>query len=194
MPTPTAETTETQSELKLLRELFADKLWAGVKAIFFITLKAAPVWLIPLVTARVIDLANQPEPDITKLIIYIIIGIGLFLQNIPAAVYFTKNLILLTRGIGRDLRIKVCHQLQALSLHYHNRHSVGKVHSKAIRDIEIIEQLPRLALEQGFSFFLGVSLTAFIIYIRKPEALLFFIPAAAAGGVVSASVSYTHLA
>ncbi|MGJ8653608.1 MAG: ABC transporter ATP-binding protein [Opitutaceae bacterium] len=186
MPAPKAETIETQSELKLLRELFADKRWAAVKAIFFITLKAAPVWLIPLVTARVIDLANQPEPNITKLIIYIIIGIGLFLQNIPAAVYFTKNLILLTRGIGRDLRIKVCHQLQALSLHYHNRHSVGKVHSKAIRDIEIIEQLPRLVLEQGYSFLLGLSLTAFIIFIRKPEALLFFIPAAAAGGVVSA--------
>lgn len=186
MPIPTAERTETQSEPKLLRELFADKHWAAVKATFFITLKAAPVWLIPLVTAKVIDLANQPEPDITTLIIYIIIGIVLFVQNIPAAVYYTKNLILLTRGIGRDLRIKVCHQLQALSLHYHNRHSVGKVHSKAIRDIEIIEQLPKLALEQGYSFLLGVSLTAIIIFIRKPEALLFFIPAAAAGGIVSA--------
>lgn len=171
---------DTKRAMTLLKRLFADKKWISAKAAFFITLKAAPVWLIPVVTAKVIDLANQPEPSIRLLLIYITIGTLLFLQNIPAAVYYTNNLILLTRGIGRDLRIRICKQLQVLSLRYHNRNSVGKIHSKAIRDIEIIEQLPKLAFEQGYSFFLGLLVSSVVIYLRKPEALLFFIPSVSA--------------
>lgn len=174
-----------QRELNLLRELFAGKRWTVVRAIIFITLKAAPVWLIPVVTAKIIDLASAPEPSITRLVIYIFIGAVLFLQNVPAAVYYTKNLIQLTRGIGRDLRIKICNQLQVLSLHYHSRHSVGKVHSKAIRDIEIIEQLPKLALEQGYSFLFGLAVTSVVIFISNPLALAFFMPSVAACGIVS---------
>lgn len=174
-----------QSELNLLNELFGDKRWPAVRAIFFITLKAAPVWLIPVVTAKIIDLASTPEPSIKRLVIYIIIGALLFLQNIPAAVYYTKNLIHLTRGIGRDLRIKICNQLQVLSLHYHSRHSVGKVHSKAIRDIEIIEQLPKLVMEQGYSFLFGLAVTSTVIFISNPLALAFFMPSVAACGIVS---------
>ncbi|MEN8662512.1 MAG: ABC transporter ATP-binding protein [Lentimonas sp.] len=177
MRTQSIPSSTKPSERELLRELFANKRWAAIKAVFFITLKAAPVWLVPVITAQIIDLGNQSKPDVTRLIIYVVIGILLFLQNVPAAVFYTNNLVILTRGIGRDLRIKICNQLQALSLHYHSRHSVGKIHSKAIRDIEILEQLPRLAIEQGYSFFFGLLVTSIAIYLRKPEALWFFVVA-----------------
>ena len=174
-----------QSARQVLRELFANKRGSAAKALLFITLKASPVWLIPVVTAKVIDLANQPEPNISRLVVYLSIGIILFLQNVPTAVYYTKNIIHLTRGIGRDLRIKLCKQLQVLSLHYHSRHSVGKVHTKAVRDIEIIEQLPKLVYEQGYSFLLGLAITSVVIFISKPVALLLFIPSVAACGIVA---------
>lgn len=185
MASETPRACDKQREWKLLRELFADKRWAAARAIFFITLKASPVWLIPVVTAKVIDLANNPEPSLKKLTIYIVIGIILFLQNVPSAVYYTKNLIQLTRGIGRDLRIRICNQLQVLSLHYHSRHSVGKVHSKAIRDIEMIEQLPKLVMEQGYSFLFGLIVTSIVILLSQPVALLFFIPSVAACGIAA---------
>ncbi|MGJ8640099.1 MAG: ABC transporter ATP-binding protein [Opitutaceae bacterium] len=185
MSAQTQPVAQLSSDQNLLNELFGDKRWTVVRAIFFITLKAAPVWLIPVVTAKIIDLASSSEPDVTRLIVYIIIGALLLLQNIPAAVYYTKNVIHLTRGIGRDLRIKICNQLQVLSLHYHSRHSVGKVHSKAIRDIEIIEQLPKLVLEQGYSFLFGLAITSVVIFISNPLALAFFMPSVAACGIVS---------
>ncbi|MDB4345893.1 ABC transporter ATP-binding protein/permease [bacterium] len=170
---------------EVLTELFSNKWNSAAKALLFITLKASPVWLIPVVTAKVIDLANQPEPSIIRLVFYLSIGILLFLQNIPAALYYTKNIIHLTRGIGRDLRIKICKQLQVLSLYYHSRHSVGKVHTKAIRDIEIIEQLPKLAYEQGYSFLLGLVITSVVIFLSKPIALILFIPSVAACGIIA---------
>lgn len=185
MPNETHRGNDQHQEYKLLRNFFADKTWTTARAIFFISLKASPVWLIPVVTAKVIDLANDPEPSLKQLAVYIATGILLFLQNIPAAVYYTKNLILLTRGIGRDLRIQICNQLQVLSLHYHSRHSVGKVHSKAIRDIEIMEQLPKLVIEQGYSFLFGLVTTSIVILLSKPLALIFFIPSVAACGIVA---------
>lgn len=174
MPASTSNPSRNQKETKLLGELFSGKFRHMTGAWFFITLKAAPVWLIPVVTARIIDLGYTDDPDVGKLLIYIAIGVVLFLQNVPAAVFYTSNLVHLTRGMGMDLRIRICRQLQALSLHYHSRSSVGSLHTKAIRDIEMLEHLPKLVYEQGYGFFLGLLISSIAIALRKPEALWFF--------------------
>lgn len=141
-----------------------------------VTLKAAPFWLVPTVlVGRMIDLASAENPEVKKLLIYAGLAIFLYLQNIPAAIFYMANLVHLTRGIGRDLRIRICRQLQVLSLHYHSRNSIGSLHTKSIRDIELIEQLPKLAAEQGFGFLLGLLFSGVAIWISKPEALLFFL-------------------
>ncbi len=161
--------------MHLMRELFANKKRRIAYVLFWITLKAAPVWLVPVVTARVIDMGYLESPSLWKFSVYIAIAVLLFLQNVPAAIFYTANLVHLTRGMGRELRIRICRQLQVLSLHYHSRSSIGALHTKAIRDIEMLEQLPKLATEQGFGFFLGLLISSISIYDRKPEALLFFL-------------------
>lgn len=176
---------KSQRKRTLIRELFSGRLWRSTKAIFFVTLKIAPVWLVPIVTARIIDLANNDTPDVGRLIFYVMIAILLIVQNIPSAIFYMNNLVHITRGIGQDLRIRICEQLQSLSLYYHSRSSVGSLHSKAIRDIEILEQTPKLMIEQGYSFFLGMTISSVAIFIRKPEALLFFILMVPFCGIVS---------
>ncbi|MDF7825443.1 ABC transporter ATP-binding protein [Pontiellaceae bacterium B12227] len=145
-----------------------------VKVFFWIILKGAPVWVGPFLTGRIIDLGSAADPDVGKLILYISILALLFIQNVPSAMMYMGNLVHLTRGIGRDLRIRICRQLQILSLHYHSRNSIGALHTKAIRDIELIEQLPKLVTEQGFGFLMAVLISSVAIYQTKPEALLFF--------------------
>ncbi|MCH6257707.1 ABC transporter ATP-binding protein/permease [Puniceicoccaceae bacterium K14] len=176
MKTSTSAKNEVKNLPKwaLIKELFAGRQWRVIKALFFVTLKAAPVWLIPIITARIIDLGHDDIANLKQLAIYVAIAILLYLQNIPSAIWYMSNLVHFTRGIGQDLRIRICEQLQALSLYYHRRSSVGSLHSKAIRDIEILETLPRLAIEQGYSFILGITISSIAIFIRKPEALLFF--------------------
>jgi len=66
-------------------------------------------------------------------------------------------------------------QLQRLSVLYHHRSNIGKLHSKVIRDIEIIEQTPRIFSEQIFSFIFQVAISVGVIAIRKPQALWFFL-------------------
>lgn len=172
-----------QKEKELISQLFSDKKARTAKAIFFITLKAAPVWFVPVLIARIIDLGDQENPSTKELLIYVGIAALLYLQNLPAAIAYMNNLVHITRGIGHDLRIRICKQLQALSLCYHSRNSVGSLHTKAIRDIEILEQMPKLAIEQGYTFLFGITVSSIAIANRKPEALIFFaivVPVAAA--------------
>ncbi|MDQ8181585.1 ABC transporter ATP-binding protein [Pelagicoccus sp. SDUM812005] len=174
-----------QQEKELIGQLFADKKGRTAKAIFFITLKAAPVWLVPVVIARIIDLGDEETPSVSELLLYVSIGAFLYLQNLPAAIAYMNNLVHITRGIGQDLRIKICKQLQALSLCYHSRNSVGSLHTKAIRDIEILEQMPKLVIEQGYTFLFGITVSSIAIAYRKPEALIFFAVVVPVAAIIS---------
>ena len=162
--------------LQSYKILFAER-WRKVIAIFIVFLiKASPAWLLPVITAAMIDLAagNDPKKEI-KLLYYFIFIVLLTLQNIPTHILYSRMLSSVMRGISLQLRTDLCRQLQRLSLLYHNKSNIGKLHTKVIRDIEIVEQTPRLLAEQIFGFLCQVTIAVIAIGVRKPVALLFFI-------------------
>jgi len=151
--------------------------WRKLIGIFIVYLiKASPAWLLPIVTAVMIDLAagNDPKKG-AKLLFYFIFIVLLTLQNIPTHILYSRMLSSVMRGISLQLRTDLCRQLQRLSLLYHHKASIGKLHSKVIRDIEIVEQTPRVLAEQIFGFLCQVTIALIAIAIRKPIALLFFL-------------------
>lgn len=162
--------------LKSYKTLLAHR-WKKLIAIFFVYLvKASPAWLLPIITAIMIDLAAGDDPKkITKLVYYFIFIVIFTLQNVPTHVLYSRMLSDVMRGISLQLRRELCRQLQRLSLLYHNKSSIGKLHSKIIRDIEIVEQTPRLLAEQLFGFVCQVTIAIAAIGIRKPNALWFFL-------------------
>jgi ATP-binding cassette subfamily B protein len=153
--------------------------WRRLVVIFIVYLiKASPAWLLPIVTAVMIDLAAGNDPNrVSKLIYYFIFIILLTLQNIPTHILYSRMLSSVMRGISLHLRTDLCRQLQRLSLLYHHKSNIGKLHSKVIRDIEIVEQTPRILAEQIFGFLCQVSIAVIAIAVRKPIALLFFLVA-----------------
>jgi ATP-binding cassette subfamily B protein len=153
--------------------------WRRLIVIFVVYLiKASPAWLLPIITAFMIDLAAGNDPKrVIKLLYYFIFIALLTLQNIPTHIIYAKMLSGVMRGISLQLRTDLCRQLQKLSLLYHNKSNIGKLHSKVIRDIEIVEQTPRILAEQIFGFLCQVTIAITAIAIRKPIALLFFLVA-----------------
>jgi len=156
--------------------LLADR-WRKLIAIFFVYLiKSSPAWLMPIVTAMMIDLAVGNDPKrIAKLFWYSIFMIVLIAQNVPTHTIYARMLSDVMRGISFYLRKELCRQLQRLSILYHHKSSIGKMHSKIIRDIEIVEQTPRILAEQIFNFVCQVTIAIVVIAIRKPAALWFFL-------------------
>ena len=162
--------------LQSYKILLADR-WRKLIGIFIVYLiKASPAWLLPIITAVMIDLVAGNDPKrVSKLLYYFIFIILLTLQNIPTHILYSRMLSSVMRGISLQLRTDLCRQLQRLSLLYHNKSNIGKLHTKVIRDIEIVEQTPRLLAEQIFGFLCQVTIAVIAIAVRKPVALLFFI-------------------
>ncbi|HBG27867.1 MAG: hypothetical protein A2Y10_09310 [Planctomycetes bacterium GWF2_41_51] len=148
-----------------------------LSAIFIVHLiKASPAWMLPIVTAMMIDLAAGDDPKkIRKLFYYLIFMVILIAQNVPTHTIYARMLSDVMRGISLYLRKELCRQLQRLSILYHHKSNIGKLNSKIIRDIEIVEQTPRILSEQIFNFLCQVTIAITAIAIRKPTALWFFL-------------------
>jgi ATP-binding cassette subfamily B protein len=171
--TSNKQTGLVQSYLTLLKGK-----WGQLFGIFIVYLiKHSPALALPIVTAVMIDLAVQTQDPrrFSKLLFYFILMMVLVLQNIPSHILYARMLSSVMRGISQQLRQDLCRQLQRLSLLYHHRSNIGKLHSKVIRDIEIIEQTPRIFSEQIFSFICQVAVAVGVIAMRKPQALWFFL-------------------
>lgn len=102
--------------------------------------KGAGNWVMPLVTANIINLvATQSESREKMIFINVIVLLLVFLQNIPMHVVYSKFTNKILRSVGAGLRNMLIKKLQHLSFTYHKEIETGKIQSKFLRDIEAIE-------------------------------------------------------
>ncbi|MFI9832241.1 ABC transporter ATP-binding protein [Streptomyces sp. NPDC051913] len=152
---------------------------AAAVAVF--TVKHSPIWLLPLITASIIDTVVQHGP-ITDL--WISTGIILFilLVNYPLHVLYVRLLYGSVRRMGTSLRSALCTRMQQLSIGYHSRVSAGVLQAKVVRDVETVEQMVQQTAETGLGAGTVLIGGLVIIGIRTPEFLPVFlvvVPAAA---------------
>lgn len=165
-----------REELHFVRDLLRGRWRHIVLVHVFLFFQHSPVFLMPILGGLMLDLVvDGGETRVWWLIVYTSIALVLLLQNIPSCVIRQRYLSLVTRGMGRDLRVRICTQLQRLSLHYHNNTSVGKLQAKALRDVEQIELVPGLIANNVFLFVAQCIITVVAVLVRAPGALVFFI-------------------
>jgi ATP-binding cassette subfamily B protein len=146
----------------------------GLAAIFYV-IKDSPVWVMPLLTAGIIDLVSRGGPNIAnQLWGYALILAVILLQNIPNHYLYVRWLSLAARTMEIRLRSAIIHQLQQLSIGYYKNHSAGRLQSKVLRDVESIEQLTHLLYEGGLSAIVRLSIALVTTAIRAPVFLIFF--------------------
>lgn len=121
----------------VLRLLGAYRLRVG-GAVFFFILKETPVWLMPVITAGVVDVVVNGGP-LSKLWILAALALAALLQNYPNHLAYTKLFMSVVRQVGADLRNALTERLQALSIGFHTRISSSVVQTKVVRDVENIE-------------------------------------------------------
>jgi len=105
-------------------------------------IKMIPTWLLPLITARVINIVVAPGPNATtELAVCLIIAALAIAENvivnIPAVRLFSRA----SRGVEAGLRGAMIRKLQQLSIGYHTNLESGKIQSKIMRDVEAITDL-----------------------------------------------------
>jgi len=112
-----------------------------ISIIFFI-IKNCPVWILPIVTANIIDIAsNRTRNNINGLWINLAVAAVVILQNIPTQMLHMKFLCEPVRYVEAKLRSGLVKKLQILSISYHKELQSGKLQSKVLRDVEAIQFL-----------------------------------------------------
>lgn len=128
--------------IKILIGLYKGNYNKFVLAIIFFLIKHCPVWVLPIVTANIINDIISGSPDTFKNII-IQAGIMIFLiaMNIPTNYMYVRYKSLATRYCETGLRKALIRKLQQLSITYHKETQSGRLQSKIMRDVEAVETL-----------------------------------------------------
>lgn len=167
--------------VRTLAYLFRADRWRLAAAVGIFTVKHSPVWLLPLITASIIDIVVQHRA-ITELWLSTGIILLILLVNYPLHVLYVRLLYGSVRRMGTSLRSALCTRMQQLSIGYHSRVSAGVLQAKVVRDVETVEQMVQQTAETGLGAGTVLIGGLVIIGIRTPEFLPVFlvvVPAAA---------------
>ena len=174
-------------EEKVILECYAEKhgflgtlfrLYKGnygnlaVAVIMFI-LKSMPSWVIPLVTACIIDTAtSKPDDAVRRLIICGIIILAVMVQNIPTTFLYSMYFSRAQRSVEAGLRGAMIRKLQQLSISFHKDFSSGKIQTKVMRDVESVETFT----SQIFSTVITaiVTMTISLVIVINKSIIVFF--------------------
>lgn len=127
---------------KLLKSLLKSNLKEFVCSTLLFIVKHCAVWIMPIVTANIIDIASNPDSrGVSGLFINGAVLMLLIMQNLYTHVLCVNYTSRALRSIGAGFRNSLVKKLQQLSITYHQEIKSGALQSKFIRDTEAIESL-----------------------------------------------------
>jgi ATP-binding cassette subfamily B protein len=113
-----------------------------VLAIIFFFIKHCPVWVLPIVTANIINDLISGSPDtLRNIVLQVILMVFLIVMLLPANYMYVRYKSLATRYCETGLRKALIRKLQQLSISYHKETQSGRLQSKIMRDVEAVETL-----------------------------------------------------
>lgn len=145
-----------------------------LSAAIFFTIKHSPTWLLPLLTANLIDVVVQKLP-ISVMWWNAAILVALLLQNIPMHVLYMKQLSIALRRMESRLRFALSNQFQRLSIGFYSQASTGVLQSKVVRDVEAIVDMVRMSFDSGFAALCNLIGAIVITAIKVPQFLPVFV-------------------
>lgn len=145
-------------------------------SIIFFLIKSSPVWVMPVVSANIINAATDKGDNAVNIIIVnIIIILIMVLQNIPTNYIHTVLYAKTIRSVERDLRSTLVKKLQQLSIAYHNEMQSGRLQSKIMRDVEQIENLSSQVFITILGIVLNIVVALGVVIFKSLTVFAFFI-------------------
>jgi ATP-binding cassette subfamily B protein len=167
--------------VRTLGYLFRDDRLRLLVAVLAFVVKHSPVWLLPLITANIIDIVVERRP-LSQLGANTLVLLVVLMLNYPTHLLYVRCMHGSVRRTGTGLRSALCRRMQELSIGYHSRVSASALQTKVIRDVENIEQSVQQSADNGLNATITLAGGLTVIGFRVPEALPVFVvvvPAAA---------------
>ncbi|WP_129843383.1 ABC transporter ATP-binding protein [Streptomyces sp. RFCAC02] len=134
--------------VRTLAYLFRPDRGRLIAAVAIFCVRHCPLWLLPLITANVIDVVVQHRP-LHELWVNAGVLLVMFAVNYPAGVTYARLISTSVRRMGTVLRSAICGRMQQLSIGYHSKVSAGVLQAKVVRDVDAIEESVRQSAEIG---------------------------------------------
>jgi len=162
--------------LKKLLYLYHGQYLKIILSIILFAIKHSPVWILPIVIARMItivsDTAQYTKNDLwlVGIIFFIII-----LQNIPMHTLYVRVFSEALNTMQVQLRSSIVRRLQELSISFHDTYLSGKLQTKVLRDVETLEILSRNLMNSAFPAVLTILVAFSLTVLRQPIVALFYL-------------------
>ncbi|ERJ13410.1 ABC transporter ATP-binding protein [Haloplasma contractile] len=161
---------------KMLLFLYKGHFGKLLGSLIFYIIKSSPLWIIPLITANVINFAtNASENTLDDLWFNAVILIVVLAQNIPMHIFYIKFISNAIRDVEANLRSTLVRKLQILSISYHKELKSGKLQSKVLRDVEAIEMLSKHMMMSLIPAILSGGIAIGIVIHKSSTVALFFL-------------------
>ena len=162
--------------LKILIGLYKGNYNKFFLAVLFFFIKHAPVWVLPIVTANIINDITSGSPEtVQNIIIQAIIMVALVVLNVPMNYLYTRYKSLATRYAETGLRKALVRKLQQLSISYHKETQSGRLQSKIMRDVEAVETLSTQMFLSILNIALNIGVALFVTISKSLIVFLFFL-------------------
>lgn len=162
--------------LKILLGLYKGNYSKFFLAVVFFFIKHCPVWVLPIITANIInDITTDSSDTPRNIIINVAVMIALILLNIPMNYLYTRYKSLATRYAETGLRKALVRKLQQLSISYHKETQSGRLQSKIMRDVEAVEMLSTQMFLSILNIALNVAIALAVTVSKSMLVFTFFL-------------------
>ena len=170
--------------LKTLLSMYKGNFHKFFLSTFFFVIKHSPVWLLPIITANIINGINGSGNDkMHTIFINCALLVFLLILNIPMNYLHTMCKSLAVRNVEAGLRGAIVRKLQQLSMSFHTGTQSGRLQSKIMRDVEAVETVSTQLFVGLLNIFVNIAVALFVTISRSVIVFLFFllsVPTAAA--------------
>ena len=162
--------------LRTLIALYKGNYHKFFLAVLFFTLKHCCVWVLPIVTANIINDISVKNPDtVRNIVFYTILMISLIIFNVPMNYRYTDYKSQATRYAETGLRKALIRKLQQLSIRYHVETRSGRLQSKIMRDVEAVEGLSTQLFLSSLNIVLNITIALVVTISKSWVVFLFFL-------------------
>lgn len=138
--------------------------------------KHSPCWILPLVTANIINFATGQSGISQKAFIWSSVLFAVLLaMNVPFNYLHVHLYSKTVRKAEADLRLALVTKLQHLSISYHKSIENGRLQSKLMRDVEQFQTLSEQIFINCLMFVLTIIVTISVTISKSIIVFLFFL-------------------
>ena len=138
--------------------LVRQRLWKFLVAFVIKVFRSAPMVIIPIISANIIDLVSSDLMAERLGYFFLNMGVGILslLMNVLFSYLDSRFFKELCMSIGEDLRNVMVRKLQLLTIAYHKENKTGAITNKMLNNVE--------SIETAFSM-LGTQISIIITYV-----------------------------